>query len=233
MVHDLATGAPKLSRSAHSGVAHQGVFCWEDPNLVCSAGSDGTLEVLDLRDQAARFWEKPSSAANFVSWRTSLGVIAAHGGDAVHTAIFPEAHMVLSGGADNKLKRWDLRAGGGPVCELEYLGHTAPIRSLTLSPDKRFLVTGCEDGSARVWHRDPHGEFKAARDRVGAKKLREGEQQLKRNGYAEAKLMLNGHVALVSSCAWQGTEGGARIATSSWDQAVHFFDLDLRALEIE
>merc|ERR1719221_901170 len=46
-------------------------------------------------------------------------------------------------------------------CYREYLGHSGSVRSLAVSQDQRFAVTGCEDGSLRVWPRDPLAEVRA------------------------------------------------------------------------
>ena len=47
--------------------------------------------------------------------------------------------------------------GAARLCDLEgaakrsFLGHTGTLRDLTLSPDGQRLLTGGEDGTARVW----------------------------------------------------------------------------------
>lgn len=37
---------------------------------------------------------------------------------------------------------------------LQYLGHKKPVRSLTVSPDGQYLVTGSDDGTVRLWEVD-------------------------------------------------------------------------------
>lgn len=59
---------------------------------------------------------------------------------------------------------WDLRAMSSvaPPCVGEYLGHTSPVRCLSVSSNGRFILTGCEDGSCRVWRKDPLGEVRTS-----------------------------------------------------------------------
>lgn len=165
VVHDLARSQLMMQRALHLGTVHGTSFCREDANLLLTAGHDGRMHLLDLREQVLpQAWLLPSVAANCVSLQTSLSIPAAHDGHAVYAVEFVGRHTVLSGGADNKLKRWDLRSTGhwAPRCCAEYLGHTAPVRCLAVSGDGRLAVSGCEDGSSRVWRTDARGEARAA-----------------------------------------------------------------------
>merc|ERR1719193_204886 len=165
LVHDLERGSCKLRLGAHYGAVHGSSFCGEDSNLLMTAGHDGALRLLDIREQLApQAWRLPSCAANAVSLNTTMGMPAAHGGYVAYAVEFINRTAVFSAGADNKLKRWDLRATAqyNPKCVGEYLGHTAPVRCLAVSPDLRHVVSGCEDGSLRVWPKDPLSTVKSS-----------------------------------------------------------------------
>lgn len=206
-IHDLGRDARRFHRTLHLGAANGSSFCWEDPNLLCTAGSDGFLQLLDLREHLQPpVWQLPSAPANSVRVQTTLSIPGAHDGHAVHALEFADRTTLFSGGADHKLKRWDLRMAHpwAPSCVGEFLGHTSPVRCLALAPDRRLVLTGCEDGSLRVWPAD-------------AERLRRGR--------GSAVRALIGHQGLVSGCAWRGDGGGASVLASSWDQTVRLFRL--------
>lgn len=161
-VHDVGTGSCTLRKTMHFGTAHGSSFCREDPNLLVTAGNDGDMHLINLRDASnPPVWLSPSVTANCVSLLAYPGARAAHDGHAVYAVEFTDRTTVFSGGADHKLKRWDLRSASWS-CVGEYLGHTAPIRSLAVSLDQRFALTGCEDGSLRIWPKDAVSAAKTA-----------------------------------------------------------------------
>lgn len=165
IVHDLGRGVAKFQQTLHVGSAHGSSFCQEDANLLCTAGSDGVIQVLDLREAVKPpAWRLPSVVANYASMQTCLGVRGAHDGHAVFALEFADKQTIYSGGADCKCKRWDLRRMEPftPKCAGEYLGHTSSVRSLAVAPDQRFIVTGCEDGSCRVWAKDTLGDARSS-----------------------------------------------------------------------
>jgi WD40 repeat protein len=164
LIHDVGQGACRLQKSLHVGTCHGSAFCREDPNLLVTGGSDGYLQLLDLRQEAyPKAWQLPSAVANSVVYNPNLSIPGAHDGYAIYAVEFTDRNTIYSGGADHKLKRWDIRAMAPfkPRALNQYLGHTAPVRSLTVSPDQRLTGTGCEDGSLRIWPRDPLGDAKS------------------------------------------------------------------------
>mmetsp|Transcript_101741 Transcript_101741/g.328307 ORF Transcript_101741/g.328307 Transcript_101741/m.328307 type:complete len:451 (-) Transcript_101741:5-1357(-) len=249
--HDLSRGTCTFRRTLHLGSAHGSSFCWQEPSLLCTAGHDGHVQLLDLREcSAPPVWLQASAAANYVSVQATLSIAAAHDGRAVHALEFASREALFTCGADHKLKRWDLRmlSPWSPTCAGEYLGHTAPVRALAVSPDLRFIVTGCEDGSCRLWPKDALEDTRASlrdlraqRQQAGAQRdkleaaiaeARRTEEQLAREGYNSAVRTLNGNTGLVSGCAWQegATAGTASVLASSWDQSIQLFTLNLREL---
>merc|ERR1719277_1350821 len=165
IVHDLMRGVSRCEASPHHGVGHASSFCKEDSNLLCTVGGDGSIQLLDLREQfCPEAWRMPSVVSNAVALHPPrLGIAGAHDGHAVYAAEFVDSSTIFTGGGDHKMKRWDLRAlaKGKTKCYREYLGHSGSVRSLAVSQDQRFAVTGCEDGSLRVWPRDPLAEVRA------------------------------------------------------------------------
>jgi len=215
VLHDISQSKPIMQRSLHYGVVHSSCFCWEDPNLLCTAGHDGHIHFTDLREAGNRgFWNESSMVANCVRACPSLSIDAPHDGYAVYAVEFPDARGLVSCGADQKAKRWDLRMSPWrPETYGEFLGHSTGIRSLALSADKRFLVTGCEDGSCRIWPKDGRAQRTPAAP----------------SGHIPALRTLSGHVSLVSGCAWQEDEAdrAALVLSSSWDQKVQLFRVPL------
>lgn len=234
LVHDLANGTCTFGRSSHAGRAHGSSFCRQDANLLATCGHDGRVALLDLREAAAQqaaLWRSPSRVANSVKVATCAEIASAHDGEAVYALDYWDSHSLYSVGADHKLKRWDLRAlnANKQDCAGEYLGHTAPVRSLAVAEDGRWVVTGCEDGSCRLWRSDPVAELKAKQK---TSETQADLQKLRRDGYSEASLTLSGHSALVSSCAWklEGNQNSASVLSGSWDQTIKLFTLDLSKL---
>jgi WD40 repeat protein len=62
-------------------------------------------------------------------------------------ACAPDGHEV-AGVAATDVQFWELPAGNKAD---RLLRHNAPVTSLAYSPDGRHILTGCQDGSARLW----------------------------------------------------------------------------------
>jgi len=166
IVHDIMRGIAKCETSPHNGAGHGSSFCVDDPNLICTVGGDGYIQLLDLREQIyPEVWRMPSVVANAVALHPPrLGIAGAHDGHDVYACEYVDRNTIFTGGADHKMKRWDLRvlSKGKTKCSREYLGHSGSVRSLAVSPDQRFAVSGCEDGSLRIWPKDSLQEVRSA-----------------------------------------------------------------------
>jgi WD40 repeat protein len=158
-------------------------------------------------DRYKSFWSLPSTCANYQWIRSAEGIENAHSGEAIYGLTHVNENMLISGGADFKMKTWDLRkpkGGDCGSCKREFLGHLSSVRGLCLDGDRR-AISACEDGSLRVWPltRPPHV--------AGTKK----------QDHIEATCILDGHKSLVAAAATRGNY----VATASWDQTVRVFDL--------
>jgi len=158
LLHDVnRPEVPLLSKQAHTGVAHSVVFCPTAPDLYVSTGTDGHLRTGDLRVPADRFrafWALPSTCANYQWVRAAEGIEAAHGGEVVYSAAYMGPEKILSGGADFKMKAWDMRMSAGAdsgTCSKEFLGHIAAVRHVSVDETQNRAVTACADGSLRLW----------------------------------------------------------------------------------
>ena len=66
----------------------------------------------------------------------------------VYCATFsPDEKRIAIGGSDNKVRLINL---GGEI-ETELTGHNSAVTSLTFTEDGKYLVSGSEDGSIKVW----------------------------------------------------------------------------------
>jgi WD40 repeat protein len=201
--------------------------------------------MTDLRQNHKQaVWNLPSAAANGV-FQTSLCIPKAHDNYPIYGVDFVDATTIFTCGADHKLKRWDLRMAPFKAKSAEYLGHSAPLRSLAVAPDKRFVVTGCEDGSCRIWRGNELGDVNASRKLVKGQLDKRPEdqellrqhrvlsarsEQIARNGYGSASVTLTGHVSLVSACAWLEENDKASVLSCSWDQSINLYEVALKNL---
>jgi GTPase SAR1 family protein len=63
-------------------------------------------------------------------------------------AVSRRSDMIISGGADNALKQWNLETG---ECLLTLTGHSADIKSAQITTDSRFVVSGSKDSTVKIW----------------------------------------------------------------------------------
>lgn len=102
----------------------------------------------DPRAQLINAWlppDRPNPALRR-ELRSHLGVI--YGAAAV-----PHHEMLVSCGADNTVRLWDVTTGA-VVAVLE--GHTDWVRDCAAAPDGTWLASASDDGTVRLWEVDGH-----------------------------------------------------------------------------
>lgn len=73
--------------------------------------------------------------------------LAAHSGGA-RAVVFAGDDLLLTGGADGRIRVWQLPAVQ-PLATLN--GHLGDVFVLRVSPDGQVLASGARDGTVRLW----------------------------------------------------------------------------------
>jgi len=83
-------------------------------------------------------------------------------------AISPDNRWVVTAGsADNTARLWDLSAKDPAANPIVLRGHDGPVWAVAISSDKRWLVTGSWDNTARLWLLQENDLINLARITVG------------------------------------------------------------------
>jgi WD40 repeat protein len=156
-----------------------GVRCvaWSpDSRLVASGGyHDSTLRVWDIVGGTQTAQHNVNVVC--VTWSSS------------------NASLLVSSGADKIIIVWHLEGGSATVMHTLW-GHTGRVYSVSLSPDDRFIVSGCLNNTVRVWE------------------VATGQQVR----------VLEGHTKMVSSVVW--SPDGKYIVSGSADKTVRMWEAD-------
>ncbi len=106
---------------------------------VTAKGEDVTLLSLDTGAEIAQF-------------STELGA-----GSVNAMAFSPDSKQIATANGDYKVRLWTIPESNGDQGDhkisprLELFGHLGTVRSIAFDSDGDFLLTGSDDGSARVW----------------------------------------------------------------------------------
>lgn len=152
-VDSVADGAMLVSAGGDHSVR---LWCQDtDPLVLRGHGApvrsvafslDGELVASGSEDREIRIWD--------VRTGDGLGVLTGHTGKVRCLSWYPD-DILLSGSSDGTLRWWDVRAGRQlRLVQAHGTGRSGKIRALTRSPDHQLVLTGSEDGTARLWSGD-------------------------------------------------------------------------------
>jgi serine/threonine protein kinase/WD40 repeat protein len=122
---ELATGAGR-KLSGHGNTVRGVAFSPDDTKLA-STGEEGTLYVWDVASGTGKLLLRHNHGLRPVIWY--------------------DDHTVIVGGYDGSIGRIDVVTGKGGMKK----GHEAELRCFALSPDKKYLIVGDEDGLVTLW----------------------------------------------------------------------------------
>ncbi|HEY5944201.1 MAG TPA: serine/threonine-protein kinase [Kofleriaceae bacterium] len=108
----------------------RGVAFSPDNTKLASTGEDGTLFVWDVTSASGRELLRHGAGLRPVIWFSDT--------------------TLLVGGFDGKLGRYDVTTGKGAMVQ----AHDAEVRCIAVSPDRRYLITGDENGLVVMWTGD-------------------------------------------------------------------------------
>ncbi len=112
-------------------------------------------ETTVLAGHGARFWRVPTVAAPVVaSDDPASHAIWTPTADAV-VAVTPDAEIVVIGdraGHVHTLQRSELEALAVASEDVSFIGHTAAVRVLEMSPDNKLVASAAADNTVRVWN---------------------------------------------------------------------------------
>jgi cytochrome c len=124
----LASGAAEAQLRGHGG-----------PVRAVAVSPDGASAISGSFDTSAIRWSMQKNAAD--------QVLRFHE-SAVNAVAFIDKERQATGGEDGKIAIWK---NGNPAPERTFEGHTAPIVSLTVSPDGNTIASASWDRSIRLW----------------------------------------------------------------------------------
>lgn len=104
-----------------------------------AVSADGQSAITGSFDTSAIRWSLARNSAE--------QVLRFHD-SAVNAVAIIDAERQATGGEDGKIAIW---RNGNPLPERTYEGHTAPIVSLAVSPDGKWLASGSWDRTVRLW----------------------------------------------------------------------------------
>ncbi|HEX5059363.1 MAG TPA: protein kinase, partial [Kofleriaceae bacterium] len=125
---EIPSGTGRRLQGHHNTV--RGVSFSPDNTKLASTGEDGTLFIWDVTSAASKELLKHTAGLRPVIWYDNTTVIV--------------------GGFDGKMGRYDVTTGKGSMVQ----AHDAELRCLALSPDRRYLISGDENGLVALWTGD-------------------------------------------------------------------------------
>jgi WD40 repeat protein len=125
---------------SHKFIGHTGsIYCIAvspDKKKVASSSADYTLRIWD--------------------GKTGKQLVSTDMGFSAKVLAFSPDGSSIAADCFRQIKIWSV-AGHK---EFEYRGHRDPVSALTFSPDGRFILSGADDGSIKLWKMFQHDEIK-------------------------------------------------------------------------
>ncbi len=84
----------------------------------------------------------------FAKGEDCLRIFSGHSDNVCAVALGPSGKQMVSGGADEKIKLWDVESG---QCRRTLDGHIEWVQSVALSSDGRSLASGGRDDLVKLW----------------------------------------------------------------------------------
>ncbi|PPQ82968.1 hypothetical protein CVT25_005337 [Psilocybe cyanescens] len=155
------------------------------PMLVASCGSDGVVNIWEVKPDAysearTKIREpgyiitsiqfspsNPSLIALTSTYDKKIRIYNTFTGEQIvemagHTthvssfAWFPGGHRLASSG-EKSVRIWDSRTG--KETGVPFLGHERLVKTITISPDGKYIASGSNDGTVRVWSVATRGQL--------------------------------------------------------------------------
>jgi len=206
---DLETGSECCRLSGHNGPILSLSFA-SSASMLASGASDGTLRV----------WNMPGG---------DLRLNMQHGGPVSGVVFEPDARTLLSAGEHDKVCRWDVHTGQRRGGFLSLRGKTR-LRTLALSPDGRWLLSGYDDGFVRMWDVEQVVRGNIHEDIPLAVATREVRLSAEATATGESRALvreLRGHTQQVRTLVY--SPDGYWLATGGDDSNVWIWDADTGA----
>ena len=112
--------------------------------------NDGRFALLGDRE-ITRFWDLHTGRFLWTfTWSAQdLWTFRGFGGSRTSVALTPDGAFALSAGSyEPNVKFWDLKTG---KCVRAFSGHTKEVRSIAVTSDGNYLVSGAADTEIRLW----------------------------------------------------------------------------------
>ncbi len=160
-------GSPSLCLQGHTSAVSSVVFLPGGDSLL-SGSHDGAVHLWDVKTgvsrgslsgqvgkiQAVAFsapTKRMAMAGNGLRVRHADGTVHelnGHDGPVLCVAFSPDGALVVSGGADRRIRLW--RAADGMGLHT-YQGHSDKVHAVTFTPDGSTIYSGSADGTLRRW----------------------------------------------------------------------------------